>query len=157
MSKLSKNEAAFILFDNGINQKEIARILQVTEKTISSWKVKYAWEEKTVTYSLQKKTAEDNALEALAHQTRVIKLISKRLSDNIDENSDLEALKGALIPKGEIDAVQKLFTTIKRKELEWGDKVRILREFCGWLKNEDLTLAQSVVEHVDTYLNESRK
>ncbi|MFA7466966.1 MAG: helix-turn-helix domain-containing protein [Desulfotomaculaceae bacterium] len=157
MSKLSKHEAAFILYDSGVNQKEIARILEVTEKTISTWKVKYAWEERTISYSIGKKTAEDNALETLAHQTRIIKLISRRLAENVDEDSDLETLRSALIPKGEIDAVQKLFTTIKRKELEWGDKVRILREFCAWLKNEDLTLAQSVVEHVDVYLNEERK
>jgi long-subunit acyl-CoA synthetase (AMP-forming) len=157
MGALSTNEAAFILYDQGVSQKQIAAVLKTSERTIGVWKIKYEWDDRTVSYAIGKKTAEDNALEALAHQTRVIKLISKRLSETIDENSSLEILKGALIPKGEIDAVQKLFTTIKRKELEWGDKVRILREFCAWLKGDDLQLAQSVVEHVDIYLNESRK
>ena len=87
-------------------------------------------------------------------------MISQKLGDGLPENLEeisMDELKAALIPKGEIDALQKLFTTIKGKELDWSAIVRILREFSNWLKDEDLEAAKDIVPHIDTYINLKRK
>ncbi len=70
----------------------------------------------------------------------------------------VEELAKLLIPKGEIDAVQKkLFTTVKGKELDWSAMVQILRNFMSYLKETDVELAQELVPHVDGYINEKRR
>lgn len=154
---MERHEAALIMYEKGATQKEIARILHSTEKTIGNWKVKYQWDEKVVSYSINKKTSEDNALVALSHQTRIIRLIAEKLGEQVNTALNAEELAKLLIPKGEIDAVQKLFTTIRRKEAEWGDKVKEIREFLAYLKDVNLPLAQQLTGHADNYLNETRK
>lgn len=152
-----KSDAALILYREGWTQKEIAQIIKSTEKTVSNWRHKFNWDEKTVAYNTHRQTSEDNALAALAHQTKIIRLIAEKLGDEVTNNLSAKELAGLLIPKGEIDAVQKLFTTIKRKELDWSDKVKTLREFATWLKEVDIELAKQIIGHIDTHLNETRR
>ncbi len=65
--------------------------------------------------------------------------------------------KGILVPKGEIDALQKLFTTIKGKELDWSYIVRIIREFIQYVKDKDIELAKDLAEIADEYINDKRR
>jgi len=158
---INKKGAAEILYKEGIEQKEIARILRLSTVTISKYVTQNGWRKKRMQHSIRKNTAEEDALTALAHQARIIKMISCKLSDELDQKPEdaltIEELKSALIPKGEIDALQKLFTTIKGKELEWSAIVRILREFSAFLKEEQLQLAQELLPHIDKYINQKRK
>ena len=159
--QLRKEAAAEILFKEGIEQKEIARILKLSENTISNYVKKNGWKKKRLNHSIRKNTAEEDALTSLAHQSRIIRLISDKLAQSIEDIAEqdlsVDDLKAALIPKGEIDALQKLFTTIKGKELDWSAIVRILREFSVYLKDEELELAQAIVPHIDSYINLKRR
>jgi hypothetical protein len=160
MASVSKNSAVELLFKQGIEQKEISKLLHISETTISKIVVNKQLRRKRLDHDLRKNTAEEDALTALAHQSRIIRMISQKLGDGLPENLDdisMDELKAALIPKGEIDALQKLFTTIKGKELDWSAIVRILREFSNWLKDEDLEAAKEIVPHIDTYINIKRK
>jgi transcriptional regulator len=154
---LTRNTAIDVLFADGWEQKDIARTLKISEKTVSLYVTKNGLRKSRTMQSLARKTSEENALIALEHQTTIIRLIAEKLRNALDENPSMEDLKAALIPKGEIDAVQKLFTTIKGKELEWSAVVKIIREFTAWLKEVDMAIAQNVVDHADDYINEKRR
>jgi len=154
---VTRNAAIEELFNAGWEQKDIARILKLSEVTVSRYVTKKGLRKTRSLQSLAKQTSEENALIALEHQTTVIRLIAEKLKSALTDNPDLEQLKAALIPKGEIDAVQKLFTTIKGKELEWSGVVKIIREFTSYLKEQDPQLAQEIIDHADDYINEKRR
>jgi len=155
--ELNKKAAAELLFKEGYEQKDIAKILKLSEATISKYVTQGGLRKKRLDHSIKRQTSEENALSALAHQTTVIRMISEKLTEQLSPELSTEELGKLLIPKGEIDAVQKLFTTVKGKELDWSAIVRILREFSVWLKEENLVLAQNIIEPIDKYLNEKRK
>lgn len=155
--ELTKKAAVELLFKDGHEQKQIAKILRLSEATVSKYVTQGGLRKKRLDHSIKRNTSEENALSALAHQTTVIRMISEKLGENLNENMTVKELGECLIPKGEIDAVQKLFTTVKGKELDWSAIVKILREFSVWLREEDLELAQDILDPIDKYLNEKRK
>lgn len=154
---INKKAAAEILFKEGIEQGSIARILGLSEVTISKYVTQGNWRQKRVEHSIRRNTAEEDTLTALAHQSRVIRMISDKLAATVNEDMAPEDLSRCLIPRGDIDALQKLFTSVKGKEIEWSSIVKILREFSTWMKEEELKLAQSIVPYIDVYLNQKRK
>ncbi len=154
---LTKQAAIDILFNEGCEQKDIARILKLSEVTISRHVTKNNLRQNRSMQSIAKKTSEENALVALEHQSTIIRLMAEKLKRALGEDPNMDELKAALIPKGEIDALQKLFTTIKGKELEWSNVVKIIREFTSWLKDRDIDLAQDIIDHADDYINDKRR
>jgi len=154
---LTKNSAIDELFKAGWDQKDIARVLKISEVTVSRYAGKHGLRKKRAMQSLARQTSEENALIALEHQSTIIRLIGEKLRAELKDDPSMDDLKAALIPKGEIDALQKLFTTIRGKEQDWGGVVKIIREFTGWLREVDPKLAQGVVDHADDYINEKRR
>ena len=152
-----KRSAAKILYNGNFEQKEIARILKLSEQTISKYSTEDNWKANRLKHSLARETSEENALIALSFQTKIIRLISEKREAKINDDLDEIELGKLLIPKGEIDAVQKLFTTVKGKELDWSGMVQIIRNFMNYLKETDLELSQDIVPHVDTYINLKRR
>jgi hypothetical protein len=152
----NKTSAIAALYNDGWEQKDIATVLKLSEVTISRHVVKFDMKKKRTLQSLSRKTSEENCLIAMEHQSTIIRMMSEKLREELEEHPDLEKLKAALIPKGEIDALQKLATTIKTKELEWSAVVKIIREFTVWLKDEDIRLAQEIVDYGESYINEKR-
>jgi len=154
---LTRNAAIEELFEQGWEQKDIARVLKLSEVTISRYVKKKNLRKQRDIHSLARKTATENALFAYEYQSTIVYRIAQKLKESLAENAGVEELKGALIPKGEIDALQKLATTIRTKETEWSDIVKIIREFTTYLKDRDLELAQDIIDHADDYINEKRR
>lgn len=153
----SREAAIEALLKAGFEQTEIARILRLSENTISKYSNQKGIKKRILEQSIKQNTAEEDALTSLAHQSKVVRMISDKLAERLSPDMAVEDLKDCLIPKGEIDALQKLFTTIKRKELEWSDKVKILRQFANYLKGEDTELARDIVPPIELYINLLRK
>jgi predicted transcriptional regulator len=154
---LTKHSAIDELFNSGWEQKDIARILKFSEVTVSRYVKKHNLRQRRSMQSLAKRTSEENALVALEHQSTVIRLMAEKLKAELSDNPDINELKAALIPKGEIDALQKLFTTIKGKELEWSAVVKIIRELMTYIKDRDPELAQDAIDIADDYINDKRR
>jgi transcriptional regulator len=154
---LDKHAAIRTLFNAGWEQKDIARILKLTEVTVSKHVIKGDMRKKRIEFGINKQTSEENALAALAHQTKVIRLISEKLGEKVQDDLSVEELSKLLISKGEIDAVQKLFTTVKGKELDWSAMVQVIRNLMAYIKETDLELAQELIPHIDEYINEKRR
>jgi len=147
-TNMDDRSAAKILFMGGANNKHIAKLLGRTEKTIASWRKQDGWDNQRATSMLRDQTAKETVTELIAYQLDAL----KKIKDSYIQDGGTQ-----LIARGDIDALQKLFTTVRDKEMEWSHIIKIMREFAEWLKIEDLTAAQEVVVHVDKYLNYKRK
>jgi predicted transcriptional regulator len=148
-----KKEAAKELFDAGFDQKSIARVLDVSEKSISSWATKYNWKEKRAKKNMSREVAEDDVWELINYQTRALKMRKDQYEEKF-KKKETESL--TLLDKGDIDALQKLFTTIKSKQLEWATVVNIMKEFIDYVQVADLELAKNLIPKADDYLNIKR-
>jgi len=157
MTQIAKKSAAEILFKDGMEQKDISRMLTVSETTISKWVIAGKWKSKRINHSIRKQTAEDDTMSALAHQAMILRRLTEKYAEQINEDMSIQDLQACLIPKGDVDAFQKLWTTVKGKELDWSAIVKILREFSQWLREEDLQMAQLIIDPIDKYLNEKRQ
>ena len=137
------------MFNDGISGKEIARILGVAEQTVVNWKKRYYWEEERRKKPLARDTAEDAVWELINYQLDALKKIK-------DAYKLEKADKPKLIDKGDIDALTKMFSTIKGKQLEWSSYVKIVREFVEHIQAIDLELAKSIIDMSDAFLNKKR-
>lgn len=151
---IDKKSAAQELYNAGWEQKQIAGILDLSEQTISTWKTKHRWEEKRATKNMAREVAEDRVWKLINFQLKVLDL-------QVDDQE--EALRNKLVDelkpldKGDVDALQKLWTTVKNKQLEWSVIVNIIKDFVGFISERDLELAKKILMHSDDYLNFKRK
>lgn len=137
------------MFNEGIQGKEIARILGVSEQTVVTWKRKYDWEDQRRKKTLARETAEDAVWELINYQLDALKKIKEAYrNDNAD--------KPKLLDKGDIDALTKMFSTIKGKQLEWSSYVKIIREFVDHIQAIDIELAKAIIDMSDAFLNKKR-
>lgn len=143
------------MFNQGWQQKDIARALDVSEKSISSWATKGNWEEKRAKKNMSREVAEDDVWELINYQTRALKMRKEVFIKKFEESKE-EDKQLPLLDKGDIDALQKLFTTIKSKQLEWATVVNILKEFIDDVQMKDLELAKLLIPKADDYLNRKR-
>lgn len=150
---IDKKSAAQELFNTGWDQKDIARILDISEQTISSWKQKYKWEEKRAKKNMAEEVSEDGIWELINYQVKVLKLKKENFETQL-EKGEIEQLPA--LDKGDIDALQKLWTTVKGKQLEWSAIVKIIKDYVGYISEKDLELAKGVIMITDDYLNFKR-
>jgi predicted transcriptional regulator len=151
---LDKKSAAQELFNVGWDQKRIAAILELSEQTISTWKNKHRWEEKRAKKNMAADVAEDTIWELINYQLKALKQQKDRyelLAESNKENKDLP-----MLDKGDIDALQKLWTTVKNKQLDWSVIVKNVHELAGYIAERDLELSKKLLSHCDDYLNYKR-
>lgn len=151
---IDKKSAAQELFNAGWDQKKIASILELSEKTISEWKKKHRWEEKRAKKNMAQDVAEDHVWELINYQLAALKAKKERFEDQLN-NKEIKDLPP--LDKGDVDALQKLWTTVKNKQLDWSVIVNNIKDFVGFLSERDLKLAQDILNHTDDYLNFKRK
>lgn len=152
---IDKKSAAQELYNAGWDQNRIASILDISEQTISAWKAKYRWEEKRAKKNMAADVAEDMIWELINYQLASLKQkkdLYEQLAKSNKENKTLPPLD-----KGDIDALQKLWTTVKNKQLDWAVIVNNIKDFVGYISEHDLDLAKKILSHSDNYLNFKRK
>jgi repressor of nif and glnA expression len=145
---MDKKDAAFALFEQGFAQKDIAQIIEVHENTITDWKKIGDWDSK-ISSKLEFRAKNIEDVEYLiSYQLRTLKRTV------IDwESKDTKKL----IEKGEIDALSKLYATIKTKDMEWAAYIRIMQEFMEYLSSKDLPLAKQLTGVATEFLSEKQK
>lgn len=150
---IDKQSAAQELFNAGWEQVRIASILELSEETISKWKKKFDWEEKRAKKNMAQDVAEDHIWELINYQLAALKATKDKFEAQLKkkEIAELPALN-----KGDIDALQKLWTTVKNKQLDWAATVNIVKDFVAFMSERDLKLAQDILTLTDDYLNFKR-
>lgn len=151
---IDKEKAGFELYNADWSQKDIARILDVSEKTVVNWKQKNRWEEKRAKRNMAEEISEDGIWELINYQITALRMKKNKFEEQLasGEIKDLPVLD-----KGDVDALQKMWTTVKGKQLEWSTIVRIIRDFVGNISEKDNDLARALLNHTDDYLNFKRK
>jgi predicted transcriptional regulator len=142
-NKDEHREAARLLFMEGYDQKKIAGLLQVNEKSVSAWAKDENWREKRLRYNLFREDSSEQVMNLIDFQLKVLNQIVSAQKELIDGQQDVSELKKLLIKNGELDGLQKLFTTLKGREVEWVDIVRFVREFTEFCNLEEPTITKA--------------
>lgn len=146
---MNKQAAARELYNLGWEQKDIAKVLKTTEKSISTWKKKDNWEKKRAEAAIHQATSEEAMWELISYQLQVLK---QRKDEWLKEGNE----NMRLIEKGDIDALQKMFSTVKREQHTWTTYVTVLREFMDSLQANNSELAKKLIDYVDNFLNDTK-
>jgi predicted transcriptional regulator len=147
---MDKKDAAAILYREGYSQTDIADMMKVSTNTISKWANDGRWKEKKVSEELLQDNSVQRIIKLIDYQTRALE---RRVDTWLTEDS--ESTK--LIERGDIDALQKLYTTIRQDAKKFSDYVHVVRELLTFIQHKDLELAKLLTEPADEFINEKRK
>lgn len=154
-----KKAAAKILFmDGSFKQSSIATVLKVQESNLSHWVTDGDWHAKRNQARLFRENSEESVQDLITYQLDILCRIKEMSVEQIELAEKVEDLEKLLIKRGDIDALQKLFTTIKDdKELDWKSKVKLLQRFTASVSEEDNDLAKKLTLYVTQFLNDERQ
>lgn len=150
---MEKRDAARAMYMEGFKQVDIARLLRVTENTIRAWREKESWDEKRISFEALKDNSAERIMRLIDYQLRALEKRTESWAADAEELDETPRL----IERGDIDALQKLWTTIKREQKTWRDYLTTMTEFMEYLSSKDIELAKQVTGHADLFLNEKRK
>jgi len=151
--RMEKQDAARLMYMEGAQQKEIARLLRLSENTVSRWKQTGDWEGRRVHFHVLKDNSAQRVMKLIDYQIRALEQRTEAWKEEAKETGETPRL----IERGDIDALQKLYTTIKSEQKTWSNYVGVMKQFLDWLSNHDIELAQKVTDQADVFLNEKRK
>ena len=153
MTLKEKKEAAEELFIKGWTGVEISGLLKVSENSISAWSQAGNWRMKRANLQAQKSGRMETVSEIIDYQLQAIK---QRIETNrkkaAESNEPLQP-----IDKGEIDAISKLFATIKGKEITWAMYLDVVRELMTFISNQHPDLAKTVDPFSNQFLYNKRE
>lgn len=162
MNKADQRAAAKELYLLGWEQGKIARLVNVTEATISNWVNKgdtgTSWrEERAQKFSLEESIS-SQVLELIDYQLSAIRSTMEFLKKEKEaaEDKDGKKLPTPLIGKGEIDALSKMFATVKQKDVTWTHYVTVCRELAEFVATKDSEFAKTLMDFSDVFLMDKR-
>lgn len=141
-----------LFIQGGYTQTQISKMLRVSETTISKWSNDDNWKDRKIEQELFKEDSLELVRKLILHN---LKVINRRVNEWT--NSDKEEDRDRIVERGDIDALTKLFSTIKNDERKWSHYVQIMRDFTSWMANHDSESAKSLIEPIDKFLNEKRQ
>lgn len=123
------------------DQKDIAEIVGISERTISVWKQDEGWED-----------LKESLLTTRENELRRLYKMLKNLNDFLDDKNE----SCLPINSKEADAVLKLTAAIRNLELETSiaDKVEVGTAFINMVRKEDLALSKIIASWFDTFLKQ---
>ncbi len=154
---MSKRDAAYILYLNGWSHKQIANLVDMSPDTVARWSSKYGWKNKKNEKGLLEQTSRERILSLIDYQLKIIEKITHINSQKLAGKLDVSQLQSILISKGDIDALTKLASTIKGKEMSWDNMVKITKEILDFIESENLTLAKRISPFLREWLNHKRE
>lgn len=156
---MEPHEQGFEAYCQGLTGKQIAAIVGKSEQTISAWSKKYNWEVRKQARLVSRENAEQTAWELVNFNLKILDRIAKKQECLLVNNPDpsIKELQAMLTPRGDVDAVQKLHSTIKGKANTWGDCIRISQEQLEYFQQNHFEEAKILAPLMDEWLNHKRK
>lgn len=138
---------------------EIGKRVDKSVQTITAWKKKFNWEKLKQDRQVSRDNAEQTAWELLNYNLSILARIARKQAELAEKNPDpsIKELQAMLTPRGDVDAVQKLHTTIKGKANTWGDCIRIAQEQLEYFQANHYEAAKVLAPLMDEWLNHKRK
>lgn len=147
MNKADQQAAAKELYFQGWDQNDIARIVKVTENTMTKWVKIGNWKEERATKFSLNDSISNQLLELIDYQLTAIR-------ERVSEWKKSGEKK--LIDKGEIDALSKMFASVKQKDILWTHYVNVCRELADFVATKDPEFTKALVEFTDAFLMNKR-
>lgn len=153
------HEQAFKAFCEGLTQKQIAGIVGKSEVTISKWRRKYKWDIKKERNLISQENAEEGIWQLINHNVAIHLRIAAIKQEELDNMKSPTAadLKKALTDNGDVDALKKLHASIKGKQSDWDDYIRIIKEALEYASTYYLTEAKAMAPVLNEFLSHKRK
>tara|TARA_Y100000588_G_scaffold268410_1_gene283611 strand:- start:40 stop:516 length:477 start_codon:yes stop_codon:yes gene_type:complete len=153
------HEQGFEAYCQGLKGKQIAVIVGKTEQTITAWSKKYNWELRRQKKLISRENAEEGVWQLFNYNVRILLRIAKKHEEKEEQNPELsiKELQEMLTSKGDVDALQKLHTTIKGKPTTWGECIRIAQEQLEYFQQHHLEAAKILAPLMDEWLSQKRK
>lgn len=134
--------AQFLYLENKLTQKEIAKKVGVSEKTITGWKEKYMWENLRKSLLITKKeqlTMLYNQLDAITGHVR-------------DKQNNIPTSKDA-------DSILKTTAAIKNLEtdLSVADVFEVGKRFISHVQSIDFEKSKELVDYYDSFIKHCLK
>lgn len=146
--RMTKKEQAREMYMLSVKQVDIARILQVTNETITNWKKAGDWEDARLKREMLDVQNEEAVREITAYQLAVMK---KKKEDW------LEAGEMQLFDNASIQSLRYLFNCYKTQWIKWEHYVKVVRNLLEFVETHDKTLAKELMNYTDMYLAEKGK
>ena len=147
---MTKKDAAQVLYLQDYTLQEIADILGYNIMTVQKWSQKGNWKEKRVNQNMLHDNSVATIMELIDYQVQAL----KRKKDEWLEEDNRST---RLIERGDLDGLQKLFTTIKKDTKKFGDYVYVMKDFHQYLQVENLKLAKEFSIVADKFINLKRE
>lgn len=155
---MTNKAAAHILYNTGFEVKEIAMILKAPYHTIAKYSSDGKWKKERSEKGLREQTSQERIWGLIDFQLQIIEKITIKHREALsNENLEVKDLQQLLISKGDIDALQKLHTTIRGKDITWDQMVKLFREFLEFTEVENLQIAKQVAPYATDFLNKKRE
>ncbi|MFD1817659.1 Putative ATPase subunit of terminase (gpP-like) [Pseudarcicella hirudinis] len=141
---MTAEKLAETLYFSGLSQKKIAEITEKSEATVSAWAQKNKWADKRASTLATQESAVQRIMSLIDYQLRYL-----------EQQKDKAIQEGKLVPldKGQIDALSKLLSGIKQKEMTFAQIVNNITELLGWLQTEDIALSKALVPFTNKFIN----
>lgn len=143
MTLNTKEEIAKELFFSGFSQKKIATIIERSEQTVSRWAKKNGWQDERLELESSKTSIESRIHNLIDHQLWVLE---EKVKEARESGHPLP------IDKGEIDALSKLFASVKGKEISFVQKVKLITDFTEFINTEDPAIAKRIVKYSERFI-----
>lgn len=159
MNKAEQRAAAKELYLLGWEQGRIATTVDVSTATMSAWVNKEGWKgERAKKYSLEDSIS-NQVLDLIDYQLAAIRSGMEHMKR---EKEELEAKEGKPLPlpligKGEIDALSKLFASVKQKDIQWTHYVNVCKELADYVSSKDPEFAKALIDFTDAFLMKKRE
>lgn len=141
---MKDREVAYLLYKAGVSKTDISRIFRKSPNTVTRWAKEDNWEEKSVEEALFKETSGEQVRELITYQLKVLNKIKDIRQDDLQNSHEVADLRKLLIDKGDIDALSKLYATIKGKEIEFTQITLIVKELVEYVERERIELAKEL-------------
>ena len=154
---MKKQDAAYKLYSSGDSLEEIAQLLSVKYNTVARWSSNGKWKEKKNNSLMQETTNQEMLRDLFSYQLKGITKMKALYEEQFDEVDNIAELQKMLISKGDIDALQKLHTTIKEKEISWDQLVANSRDLLEYVSEFDIKLSKKLNPIMNEWLNLKRE
>lgn len=154
---MEKQDAAFIMYANDMELKTISSVLSIPYDTLTKWSSKYGWKKKKTQQAIRDETNQDRILMSVSFQLKIMAKIIEIREAELENTTTVEGLEKLMFDKGSLDAFQKLYSTIKSKDISWDQIVKSTRELLEFVEKEDFNLAKELQPYANQWLNEKRE
>lgn len=141
---MTDKEIARELFFMDKPQKTIASIVKKSEQTICKWAEEENWDEERALQKASEKGIKKRILALIDYELRVIE---QENEENLKTGGKLKH-----IDKGHVDALSKLLSGVKSKELTFAEKVKLVTDFCEHIADQDPKLAKELIKFSDSFI-----